>query len=161
MATNSYKNSKGIRLEKNLLRSNAFRSMSKWSILVYLDFLRKRKYSQVRRKGNMDWIFTNDGEIVYPYLEAERKGIGRREFRNALDELIAKGFLDISHMGIGGRKRIDNNGRVIGDMTTYIISERWKNYGKPTFKPPKIERKKDTRTGRGWAVYNQKQKKHG
>ena len=109
----------------------------------------------------MEWVFTNNGEIVFPYMEAVRKGIGRREFRDALDELIAKGFLDISHLGKGGRKRLDNNGRVIGDMTTYIISERWKDYGKQTFKPPKIERKKDTRTGRGWSVYNEKQKKHG
>jgi hypothetical protein len=37
-------------------------------------------------------------------------------------------------------------------MTTFFISERWKDYGKPIFKPPKVKRKKDTRTGRGWAA---------
>jgi len=104
--------SKGIRLDKNLLRSNAFRSLNKWSLLVYLDFLRKRQWGKVKRDGNDVWIFKNNGEIVYPYLEAERRGINRREFRNALDELISKGFLDINHLGIGGRKKIDKNGKI-------------------------------------------------
>jgi hypothetical protein len=151
--------SKGIRLDKNLLRSKAFRSLKKWSLLVYLDFLRKRQWSQAKRGGQKIWVLTNNGEIVYPYLEAERKGINRREFRNALDELITKGFLDINHHGKGGRKKIDKNGRVTGDMTTYIISDRWKNYGKPNFKPPTVERRKDTRKDRGWAVYNKRQQK--
>lgn len=150
---------KGIRFDKNLLRSKAFRSLSKWSLLVYLDFLRKRKWGQVKQGGNKIWIHSNNGEIVYPYLEAERKDIGRREFRNAIDELITKGFLDINHKGKGGRKKIDKNGRVTGDMTTYIISDRWKDYGKPNFKPPKVERKKDNRGGRGWAVYHERKRK--
>lgn len=84
--------SKGIRFDKNLLRSKAFRSLKKWSLLVYLDFLRKRQWSHGKRGGQKVWVLMNNGEIVYPYLEAERKGINRREFRNALDELIAKGF---------------------------------------------------------------------
>lgn len=144
--------SKGIRFDKNLLRSKAFRSL-----LVYLDLLRKRQWSHAKRDGQKVWVLTNNGEIVYPYLEAERKGINRREFRNAIDELIAKGFMDINHHGKGGRKKVDKNGRVTGDMTTFIISDRWKNHGKPNFKPPKVERKKDTRKGRGWAVYNERQ----
>ena len=119
---------------------------------MYLDFLRKRQWSEINRKGQKEWILTNNGDIVYPYLEAERKGIGRREFRNAIDELIIKGFLDISHQGKGGRKKIDKNGKVAGDMTTYIIADRWEDYGKLIFKPPKVERRKDTRKGRGWAA---------
>ena len=154
---------KGIRFDKNLLRSKAFRSLSKWSLLVYLDFLRKRQWSQVKKgppnNRRKVWVHTNNGKIVYPYLEAERKGIGRREFRNAIDELISKGFLDINHLGKGGRKKIDENGKVTGDMTTYIISDRWKDHGKPNFKPPKIERKKDKRGGRGWAVYHERKQK--
>ena len=128
---------------------------------MYLDFLRKRQWSEIKRNGNKQWTMTNNGDIVYPYLEAERKGVQRREFRNAIDELIAKGFLDINHHGKGGRKKIDQNGRVVGDMTTFIIADRWKNYGKQSFKPPKVERKKDTRKGRGWSVYNENQKNHG
>lgn len=147
---------KGIRFDKNLLRSKAFRSLSKWSLLVYFDFLRKRQWSLIKKgppkNRKKEWVFTNNGKIEYSFIEAKRKGINGREFGKALDELIEKGFLDINHRGTGGRKKIDKRGKVVGDMTTYIVSDRWKDHGKPTFKPPKIERKKDTRKGKGWAA---------
>lgn len=142
---------KNIWFDKDLLRSSAFRSLSKWSILVYLDFLRKRQMEPVKQRKRSDsWIIKNNGEIVYPYSEAEKKGIGRREFRNAIDQLIRKGFLDITHHGSGGRS---------GDMTKYFLADRWRDYGTPSFRPAKKPRKKDTRTGRGWSVFNANKKK--
>ena len=141
---------KNIWLEKNLLRSSAFRSLSRWSLLVYLDFLRKRQMDQIKRAKRSDsWIIRNNGKIVYPYSEAEKKGIGRREFRNAIDELIKKGFLDITHQGTGGRA---------GDMTKYLVDDRWKNFDTTSFRPAKKPRRKDSRKGRGWSVYNAKKK---
>ncbi len=103
-----------------------------------------------RSKRSDDWIIKNNGEIVYPYSEAEKKGIGRREFRNAIDELLEKGFLDITHQGSGGRS---------GDMTKYCIDVRWKDYGTPSFRSAKNPRAKDTRKGRGWSAYHAKTKK--
>ena len=139
-----------IWFEKKLLRSSAFRSLSRWSFLVYFDFLRKRQMDQRKDAKRSDsWIIRNNGEIVYPYSEAEKKGIGRREFRNAIDELMAKGFLDIAHQGSGGRS---------GDMSRYSIDDRWKNYGKPSFSPAKKPRVKDSRKGRGWSAYHAKKK---
>lgn len=143
--------SKGIWFDQKLLRSTAFRSLKRWSLLVYLDFLRKRQMERVKRgKRSDEWFIKNNGEIVYPYSEAEYKGIGRREFRNAIDELLEKGFLDISHQGSGGRS---------GDMTKYYLDDRWKEYETPEFRPPKKPRKKDERQGRGWAVHHAKKKK--
>jgi len=140
-----------IWFDKNLLRSSTFRSLKKWSLLVYMDLLRKRQMEQVKRaKRSNDWIIRNNGEIVYPYAEAEQKKIGRREFRNAIDELIKKGFLDITHQGSGGRA---------GDMTKYFLDDRWKEYGTPTFRPAKNPRRKDTREGRGWTAFHAKQQK--
>lgn len=126
---------KNIWFDSNLLRSLAFRSLTKWALLAYLDFLRKRRMEQVKQSKRSDmWIIRNNGEIVYPYAEAEQKGIGRREFRNAIDELIEKGFLDITHHGSGGRS---------GDMTRYYIDERWKEYGTSNFRPAKNPRRKE------------------
>ena len=106
---------------------------------------------QVKRsKRSEDWIIRNNGEIVYPYSEAVRKEIGRREFRNAIDELIEKGFLDITHQGSGGHS---------SDMTKYFIDDRWQDYGTPSFRPAKNPRRKDSRTGRGWSAYHAKKKK--
>ena len=139
-----------IWFDKNLIRSSAFRSLTKWSMLVYFDFLRKRQMEKVKRaKRSDDWLIRNNGEIVYPYSEAEKKGVGRREFRNAIDELIEKGFLDITHQGSGGR---------LGDMTKYFIDDRWKDYDTPSFRPAKKSRSKDNRKGRGWAAYHAKKK---
>jgi hypothetical protein len=134
----------GIRIDKKLLRSEAFRSLSRWGLLVYLDFLRKRQMDPLKKKGQViDWLIGNNGEIIYPYDEAEQKNIPRSSFRNALDELIGNGLLDINHRGSGGKK---------GDVTTYYISERWKKFGQDDFKPPLNPRPRDERRGRGWAV---------
>jgi len=120
-------------------------------MLVYLDFLRKRQMEKIKRHRRSDeWVIKNNGEIVYPYSEAEHKRIGRREFRNAIDELIEKGFLDIAHQGSGGRS---------GDMTRYFIDDRWRDYDTSSFRPAKNPRKKDTRQGRGWAAVHARKKK--
>ena len=140
-----------IWFEKDLLRSEAFRSLSKWSLLVYLDFLRRRQMHKVEKQGcSTYYIIKNNGDIVYPYREAELKGINRRNFRNAIDELMEKGFLDIKHTGSGGRK---------GDVSTYWIDDRWKDYGTDKFRPPKNPRVKDSRKGRGWALIMADEKK--
>ena len=140
-----------ICFDKSLLRSKAFRSLSKWSLLVYLDFFRKRQMEKVKHKSrSAEWIIRNNGDIVYPYLEAEKRGIGRREFRNAIDELIEKGFIDITHQGSGGRAR---------DMTTYFIDDRWKDYGTESFRPAKKPRMKDSRKGVGWSAVHANKKK--
>lgn len=98
-----------------------------------------------RRKD--EWIISNNGEIVYPYKEAEKKGVRKREFRNAIDELMAKGFLDITHQGSGGWS---------GDMTKFKLDDRWKDFGTEKFRPPQNPRRRDTRTDRGWALYHSK-----
>lgn len=134
-----------IHFDVKLLRSEAFRGLNKWGMIVYLDFLRMRKMVKVRDQ----WIIENNGELVYPYATAERKGINRREFRAALNDLINRGFLDISEYGNGGVK---------GSVAKYHIDERWQRYGKPDFQPAKNPMRKDSRSGRGWQVYNQKKK---
>ena len=75
--------------------------------------------------------------------------IREREFRNSLDELIDKGFLDINHQGTGGRK---------GDVSTYSLGHRWRKWNTPEYQPTPNPRKKDTRQGRGWAAWNARKK---
>ena len=114
-------------IDKDLLRNDAFRSLSKWSILVYLDFLRKRKWRKLKHKSRSgSYAITNNGEITYSYQEAVRRGISKDQFRNAIDELQQRGFLDISEYGSGGHDR---------KQTKFIIDERWKNYGTPSYCP--------------------------
>jgi len=144
--------SEGIFIDKALLRSEAFRSLRNRSMLIYLDFLNKRRMSKIKGKEGrkVRWSVSNNGDITYPYSEAEHKGISRQQFSRDVTELIDKGFVDINHQGSGGKK---------GDQTTYIISDRWKKYETPDFQPPLKQRIKDSRQGRGWAAYHAKKKK--
>ena len=143
---------KGVYLEAELLRSDAFRRLSRWSLQVYLLFLTKRV--MVKHKGKQGrtekHIVTNNGKITFSYSEAEKRGIGRREFRNSIDELIDRGFLDIIHQGAGGRAN---------DFTLYYLADRWRKWGTPEFQPTLKPRVKDTREGRGWAQVNSKSRK--
>ena len=93
------------------------------------------------------WYIKNNGEIVYPYSEAQKKGITETQFRDWIDELIASGLLGLSHQGKGGRK--PKIGK--GDVSKYFISERWKKFGDDDFKPEN-PRKKDNRKGRGFSL---------
>ena len=146
-----------IWISKEILASDAFRSLSRVAHLVYLDFLAKRKMVAAgrvrgggRRNAHTKWECVNNGEIQYPYSEAESQvGINRVGFRNAIDELQRKGFIDITHLGKGGRKPK----RGTGDSTLYLLDDRWREYdeaaGASTI-PPKMPRRKDTRMDRGF-----------
>jgi len=140
-----------IWIDKDLLRSDTFRSLKGKSWLVYLDFLRKRQWHRVKHKSRSDsYVITNNGEITYSYKEAEMKGISKVQFRNAVDDLQAKGLIDIREYGSGGHNR---------KQTKYFIDDRWRKYGTPEFLPPRKPRKKNNKDGQGWAAYHAKKKK--
>ena len=136
-----------IYITRELLNSPAYRSLSRVALLIYQDFLAKRIMKPVKRNKKKYWIIENNGKIIYPYSEAVEKGFTRAQFRNAIDELQQKGFIDITHQGKGGRKPA----RGTGDVSMYMIDERWRDYGTMEFKPPRNPRRKDKRSGRGFA----------
>ena len=145
-----------IYISKQILSSMAYRTLSRKAMLVYQDFLAKRIMKRVRHDGNKYWICENNGEIVFPYTEAETNGISRRDFVKTIDELQAKGFIDITHQGKGGRKPATGG----GDYSTYWIDDRWENYGTDDFKLARKPRKKDTRKDRGWELYWKNKRKY-
>lgn len=124
-----YRSSTGVFFEKKLLRSKAYRSLRKpTSYFVLGIFLTKRKMIQVGRKGKEQWAIDNNGEITFSYKEAkQRYGISYSAFRNAIDELRKKGFLDVVVSGAGVHK-VKN---------LYSLSDRWKLYGTPQYEKPK------------------------
>ncbi|PQP34449.1 hypothetical protein C6A37_07745 [Desulfobacteraceae bacterium SEEP-SAG9] len=143
-----------IFITKGLLESEAYRSLSRCALLIYQDFLAKREMILIKRNRKKVWVTNNNGEIVYPYAEAEKKGFSRKKFRNAIDELQQKGLIDIKHLGKGGKKPANG----MGDVSKYWIDDRWTDYGTDQFRPPRNPRTKVTRTDRGWAVYNRNKK---
>jgi len=133
-----------IVIERKLLESKIYRSLSSTAKDVYCDFLMKRTIEKTKaRPGRKsERIITNNGELEYTYSAAEKKGIPRSTFMNCLDQLVTKGFIDVYHSGSGGKK---------GDKSLYGFSDRWKSWGKPNF--IEAERPKDARGGRGFSVY--------
>jgi hypothetical protein len=108
---------------------------------VLLWFLARRKYARLGKKRSNS-IHINNGEIVFPYAEAEKRfAMTRPRFTKSIDNLIQFGFIDINHHG----------GGMVKDVTTYFISERWEKYGQPEFEQRK--RIKDTR-GLGFTAKN-------
>lgn len=137
-----------INIEKALINSPAYRTLSRIAQLVLMDFLGKRFMKKIKRDGKKVWVIENNGKIIYTYEEAEEKGISRHQFRDSIDELQLNGLIDITHQGKGGRKPAKGT----GDVTTYWIDDRWKKYGTDDFRPPRNPRKKDTRKGQGFEL---------
>ena len=136
-----------IVIEKDLLKSKAFRPLSGNSKNVYFDFLMKRVITKTKAQPGRksEAVILNNGKIEYCYSEAEQKGLSRDKFAKAINQLVENGFIDIAHLGTGGHK---------GDKSKYAISDRWRSYGTENF--IKKTRPKDTRKGRGWDAYHHK-----
>ncbi len=139
----------GIFLGRDLLKSNLFRGLGKTAKNIYFDFRMKCRVKKLKaRPGRKaEWVILNNGDLVYTYEEAGRKGITRSAFVRAIDSLIEAGFIDLVHVGSGGRK---------GDVSRYGISDRWKQWGTSDF--VEVKRPKDTRKDRGFAKYWRDQK---
>ena len=160
----SYEDDPKIYILKETILSDAFNSLSRVSLLVYIRFLTKRimkksgkARSKDRKNSKNKWECENNGEIYFPYSEAVQCGISRKLFRNAIDELQIKGFIDITHRGQGGRAPKDGT----GDSTLYRLDDRWQDFDAEAGVsriPPRKPRKKDARMNRGfqkmWADKN-------
>jgi hypothetical protein len=103
---------------------------------------------KVKRNRQKTWVIENNGEILYPFSEAQAKGFSPKTFNRAIYELQEKGFIDITHRGKGGRKPAKGT----GDVSKYFIDDRWHEYGTPDFRPPRKPKTKDTRKNRGFAM---------
>ena len=64
-----------VYIPKELIRSPAYRSLSRVAMLVYQDFLAKRIMKHANRNKRKVWVIENNGEIVYSYSEADAMGI--------------------------------------------------------------------------------------
>jgi hypothetical protein len=121
--------SKVVVLEQRLLKSKAYRSLRTPTAYFVLGiFMTKRQPVKVGRAGKRQWDIVNNGEITFTYKEAKEKyGISYGAFRDAIDELRDKGFVDIAESGAGLYK----------SANLYAISDRWRLYGTQEYEEPK------------------------
>ena len=122
-----------IWVPKQLLQSPALLSLKNpTAIKVLMLFLIRRQCEKIRPGKRGEWIIANNGEIEFTYAEALNKWrISNSTFRRAIHDLLEKGFIDIAAGGQGVHK-VKN---------LYAISNRWKDYGKPEYRPPALRPK--------------------
>jgi len=118
-----------IWIPKRLIQSPAFRALrTPTAHVVLAAFWAKRQMVKVGRKGKTRWAVANNDEIEFTYAQAKDKwGISESAFRNAIDELRDKGFIDIAESGAGLYK----------SKNKYRLCERWREYGTDHYEPPK------------------------
>ena len=132
-----YKNG-GIYIERELYQSAAFNSLGRVALRVLIAFLDKRmreKKGEARdKKGNKRKPkFINLDRIYLTYGELEKKyGINPQSVTRAIDELLAKGFIEIRHQG-GAYKH---------DKTRYALVDKWMLWNKDS--TPFSVRQKDS-----------------
>jgi len=132
-----------------MLESPAFWTLKVHSIRVLMIFMTKRVMKKYKdRKGNDAFRIENNGELVFTYEEAIRRGLDKKQYSAALDDLIAKGFLEITRQGTGP-----------GEPSLYKLTERWQAWDTSHFEPGP-PRRKNRHPGMGWNIYNQRRKQN-
>jgi len=128
---------RNIWFDSALLESTAYMALNAPSSIKVLSFFfLKRQFEPVGRQGKESWRLKNNGVIEFTYKEAANKyGFSASTFRNAIDELMEKGFIDIAEAG-GGIYKVKN---------LYSISNRWQKYStseyvKPQGRPKPVNR---------------------
>lgn len=115
-------------VDRELVVSRAYRDLNGKAAKVLMWFLAKRQMSKLKTRKREAWIVANNGEITFTYQEAKSKhGLNPQAFSKAIEELVAKGFIDIKRLGTG-----------VGKVPTlFAITERWQKYGTVEFKSVK------------------------
>jgi hypothetical protein len=107
----------GTFVKRELFESKAFLSLSGIAPQVLIIFLGKRWFEKVGRKGKEKWICNNCDDLIFTYIEAEKKyGITKSRFSRAIKDLLEKGFISMKHKGGGYQK----------DKSVYAISDNWR-----------------------------------
>ena len=116
----------GVYIERDILESDAYWSLTGAAPQVYMVFLMKRILSDKAFGKDKARIVVNNGEITYTFIEAwKNHRIPKSTFLRARDQLIKVGFIEIA----------DDGG--CHHTTKYAISNNWRNYPEQTFERSK------------------------
>jgi hypothetical protein len=125
----------GTFIEREVYLSSAWKSLSKNGLKAFMVFYDAREMkNQKDRKGSKSktWVCLNAENLGVTHGHFERFGIPRGKISAAVGECMAKGFIELKH--IGGRSR--------GDRNIYALSEKWRDW-KPGSKPCQVREKRE------------------
>ena len=119
------------KIEGEVLFSDAFKEIARdgQTVTVYLLVLARQAFPPNRKeRTRMEkaglWPPKNTS-FSFPVREAPFHGLTVRGLAHALRRLHEVGLID----------RISSGSALKGDFAQYAMSERWRNFGKPTFRP--------------------------
>ena len=116
----------GVYIERDILESDAYWSLTGAAPQVYMVFLMKRILSDKAFGKDKARIIENNGEITYTFKEAwKNHRIPKSTFLRARDQLIKAGLIEI----------VEDGG--YHHTTKYAISNNWRNYPEQIFERPK------------------------
>lgn len=136
---NSENEEGGIYFERKVYRSDAYKALSKNARMVLLAMLDARQtnpaYKPREKKGHRAQRFINLDKITMPYVRLkETYCIPVQSIPRAIDDLLAKGFIEIKHAGGAGEH----------DMSVYALIDDYLEWEVGTIFR---HRKKDVRRG--------------
>jgi len=108
--------SNGLYLEREMLKSKAFLTLSGFAPQLLLLILEKRVVVKQGRRGKESWNCLNKDSINMTYTELEKYKITQPRATRAFDQLLERGFICINNPG-GGYKQ---------DKAIYGLSENWR-----------------------------------
>ncbi len=116
---------KGTFITRELLLSKAYISLSSHAKLILAMFLLKRQMpgNYRSRKSLPKETVLNNGEIELSYKEIQIYGLDIKQISRAFDDVISKGFIEMTQRGGKGKKSYNK----------YQIIDDWKNYGTDAF----------------------------
>lgn len=113
------------RIDFDLLHSAAYKELNYAPALKLLTWFHEKVKVKVnkKKKGNARYQVL-DGDLSFTYSEGECRGLSHEQFSRAIREIHKLGFIDIKKPG----------SRLRNDWTSYLISNRWRDFGTPEFK---------------------------
>ena len=121
-------------LEPDLIESYAFKNLSGKAAIICLIRFHQKAYKKNKKgkKGLINRVITNNGELIFTYAEAKELGIkSTQTFYRVIRELVEeKGFIDIAEISQWYEKK----------PTKFSITERWRKYGTIDYERKNIPR---------------------
>ena len=118
-------------LSKKMLRSKAFIKLTgaakqillELRIRLKLDHYKPSKYS---RRSSEQFFESNNGKLVFRYSDIYKMfGYSTATISSAIDQLVAKGFIEIAELGCGVKRQPHK----------IALIKNWEKYGTDEFKP--------------------------
>ena len=105
-----------IWIDRDMSQSKAYLALRGFAPQLLILVLGKRQYEKRGRKGKEKWVIVNGDKINITYTEFKSKyKITQPRLTNAIDHLLAKGFISIIRPG----------GTYRQDKAVYKLSDNW------------------------------------